>query len=136
MGRPATAVTISETAVLQWERVRKALPSPVLLALNDLETTNSRRAVHVLALQDVVRYGRVVVGLDVPPHIIAAESCFCASDGELGKLRFHVSKIRAEQDLYTIPTCSRCLRFCQAVTGLAVDQIKETKIQRGKGTPG
>lgn len=126
----ATA-TISDTAVQQWERVRAALPVPVILAPSfDTAKGKDMKSIHLLALRDLVRRGRVMTGLDVPPQILPVEACFCASSGDLGDLSFRIVKVRAEQDLYPIPTCSRCLRLCRSITGLPVDQIKETKQRR------
>lgn len=106
----------------QWRQVQAALPVPVLLAPNFHETL--RTAVHVLALHDVVRHRRVIVGLDVEPVHITAESCFCAADSTLDKLTFFVERARREQHLYPVPTCIRCLRSCRAMTNLPVNLIK------------
>jgi hypothetical protein len=134
----ATAtVTITPTAAEQWKKVREALPVPVLLApAYDPNKGKNRKVVHLLALQDLVRRGRVMTGLDVLPFHLPAESCFCASSGDLGDLVFHIARIRSEQQLYPIPTCSRCLRLCHSLTGLAVDLIKETRVKQGKDPAG
>ncbi len=119
-----TTAEQTSTAVEQWARVRAALPVPVLLVPNLAGAPyKTRSAVHVLALHDVVRCRRVIVGLDVPPHIIAAESCFCASDQVLDSLQFAIARARNEQHLYPTPTCLRCIRFCESMTHLPVDQI-------------
>lgn len=110
---------------MQWMVVRKALPVPVILAPNVTEgkSGKSRTAVHVLALLDMVRYQKVIVGLDVEPQHIIAESCFCATEDNLWELTFAVHTARRQQHLIPIPTCSRCLRVCASMTGMPVNRI-------------
>lgn len=122
--KSATLEVSLDAAAQQWAAIQEALPVPVLTAPNISET--NRTVVHILALQDIVRYGRVIVGLDVPPHILVAESCFCANDDTLGKLQFAIAQAR--RDRPQIPSCARCLRTCASITRLPIDAIRKAAL--------
>lgn len=87
-----------------------------------------RGRTHVLALRDV-RYGRrrsdqFIPGLDVSYSPYPSESAFCGTASNIHSLRFLTRRSRNEEATIGIPNCPRCLRRCEAVTGLPTEELR------------
>jgi hypothetical protein len=129
-----TIMTVDvDAATAQWRQHLDRVGVPVLLAKN-VNVLYDQPTIHILALQDLVlrsakqtsrRNHRVLTGLDAGgPLPYFAEACFCVTESNLLVLTFSPWLERRRQHLYSVPTCLRCLRTLEVVTGIPTDAIR------------